>query len=158
MLNTRPLADCAGEVLSQAISDCAAEAELRKMSIRTKADPVAVSCDPDLMRVVLTNLIGNAVKYGEEGTEVQVTARRIGDAVRLEVTNQGVGVPPERMSELFSKFKRIQDPQLSSRRGTGVGLYLVRRIVELHGGRVGAEGEYGRWIRFWFEIPADQDD
>jgi signal transduction histidine kinase len=157
VLNVRALDDCAEQVIAQAIGDCTAEADLRKMSIRTEADPVSVSCDPDLMRVVLTNLIGNAVKYGEEGTEVLVTARRTGDMVRLEVTNQGVGVPQDRMPELFTKFKRIQDPQLSSRKGTGVGLYLVRRIVELHGGCVGAEGEYGRWIRFWFEIPAGRE-
>jgi signal transduction histidine kinase len=69
------------------------------------------------------------------------------------VTNHGIGIPVDRFPELFEKFHRLQDPRLRSRKGTGVGLYLVKRIVELHGGTVGVEGEYGQWIRFWFELP-----
>jgi signal transduction histidine kinase len=93
------------------------------------------------------------VKYGEKGTEILVAVSATPSALRVAVTNRGVGVAPERMPELFAKFHRIQDPQLRSRKGTGVGLYLVKRIVTQHGGSVGVEGEYGQWIRFWFEVP-----
>jgi signal transduction histidine kinase len=93
------------------------------------------------------------VKYGEEGTEILVAVHAPPGAIRVAVTNRGVGVALERMPELFTKFRRIQDPQLRSRKGTGVGLYLVKRIIELHGGQVGVEGEYGKWIRFWSEVP-----
>lgn len=149
-----PIADLAREVVALAVGDCASEAGQRRMTIRVEgAGPFPVSGDPDLLRVVVDNLVGNAVKYGEEGTEVVVTLRSLGDRLRVEVTNRGVGIPPDRLGELFGKFHRLQDPQLRSRKGTGVGLYLVKRIVELHGGAVGAEGEYGSWVRFWFEVP-----
>lgn len=149
----RPLEDFVREVVAPAVGDCAAEAAQRQMPIRVEGGPVAVSCDPDLVRVVMDNLIGNAVKYGEKGTEVLVAVSTTPGALRVAVTNRGVGVAPERMPELFAKFHRIQDPQLRSRKGTGVGLYLVRRIVELHGGQVGVQGAYGEWIRFWFQLP-----
>jgi signal transduction histidine kinase len=149
----RPLEDFVREVLALAVGDCAAEAAQRQMPIRVEGGPVPTGCDPDLMRVVLDNLIGNAVKYGEKGSEILVAVAATPAALRVAVTNRGVGVAPERLPELFAKFHRIQDPQLRSRKGTGVGLYLVKRIVELHGGQVGVEGAYGQWIRFWFEIP-----
>jgi signal transduction histidine kinase len=149
----RTLEDFVREVVAPAVADCTPEATQRQMPIRVEDGPTPATCDPDLMRVVMNNLIGNAVKYGENGTEILVAVRQVALSLRVEVTNQGVGVPPERIPELFMKFRRIQDPQLKSRKGTGVGLYLVKRIVELHGGSVGVEGEYGQWIRFWFEIP-----
>ena len=149
----RALEDFVREVVAPAVADCTPEATQRQMPIRVEGGPTPATCDPDLMRVVMNNLIGNAAKYGENGTEILVAVRRVALSLLVEVTNQGVGVPPERIPELFTKFRRIQDPQLKSRKGTGVGLYLVKRIIELHGGQVGVEGEYGKWIRFWFEIP-----
>jgi hypothetical protein len=66
---------------------------------------------------------------------------------------EGVGVAPESTPNLFQKFYRVHDPATTTTKGTGVGLYLVRRFVELHGGRVGVDGVYGSWVTFWFEIP-----
>lgn len=149
-----PIADVAGEVVALAVGDCSSEASQRRMTVRVEGEgPFPVCGDPDLLRVVMDNLVGNAVKYGEEGTEVVVALRPLADRLRVEVTNRGVGIPAERMGELFGKFHRLQDPQLRSRKGTGVGLYLVKRVVDLHGGKVGAEGEYGSWVRFWVEVP-----
>ena len=136
-----------------AADDLASEAAQRRMRVSIEGGPASAWGDPDLLRVVLDNLIGNAVKYGEEGTDVLVTLRPIGAGLRVEVTNHGIGIPADRFPELFEKFHRLQDPRLRSRKGTGVGLYLVKRIVELHGGTVGVEGEYGQWVRFWFELP-----
>jgi signal transduction histidine kinase len=150
------IADFNKEIIHQAISDASTEAARYKISITVNGEPVSVQADPELMRVVMDNLIGNAVKYGLEGTEILVISKKAGENLRVEVYNRGVGVPKDRLSELFSKFLRIQDPKLGSRRGTGVGLYLVKKFVEIHGGRVGVEGEYEKWIRFWFEIPANQ--
>jgi signal transduction histidine kinase len=151
----RALADFAVDVAALAAGDFASEAESRRMSVGIEGGPAPAWGDPDLLRVVMDNFIGNAVKYGEEGTEVAVALRpAAGGALRVEVTNRGVGIPADRMGELFGKFHRLHDPQLRSRKGTGVGLYLVKKIVEMHGGTVGVEGEYGRWVRFFFEIPA----
>ena len=148
--------DFCQEVVSRSIADLTPQASQREMTISLRGEPISLRADPDLMRVVMDNLIGNAEKYGESGTEIQVTVRQLPQRARVEVRNQGVGVPQERFPELFGKFHRIQDPELASRKGTGVGLYLVKKIVNLHGGQVGVEGQYGEWIEFWFEIPNDE--
>jgi len=154
----KPLADFCQEVVSPAIADLSLQASLRKMAIVLKGTPMPGQADLDLMRVVMDNLIGNAVKYGRSETEICVTVNRIPQGIHVEVRNQGVGVPSERFGELFQKFRRIQDAKLISRKGTGVGLYLVKKIIDLHGGRVGVEGEYEAWIAFWFEIPDGNDE
>jgi two-component system NtrC family sensor kinase len=141
------------EVIQPAINDFSPEASQRRMTIHFQGDPGRVFADPDLMRVVMENLLGNAVKYGQEGSEIRITAQETDHSFRVKVWNQGVGVPRERFPDLFAKFSRIQDPKLKLQKGTGVGLYLVKKIVELHGGKVGVEGEYEHWIEFWFEVP-----
>jgi signal transduction histidine kinase len=147
------VSDLCEEVVSPAMADLSSQAALREMTIILKGADVPGWVDLDLMRVVMDNLIGNAVKYGREGTKIQVAAERMAQGIRVAIRNQGVGVPPDRQEELFRKFRRIHDPNLKPRKGTGVGLYLVKKIVELHGGRVGIDGVYGEWIEFWVEIP-----
>jgi signal transduction histidine kinase len=90
-------------------------------------------------------------------TEIQMECQMTRGNPHVVVRNQGVGVPKERFSELFGKFSHVQDPTLSCRKATGVGLDLVKKIVELHGGRVRVEAEYGKWISFWFELSSDSD-
>ncbi len=116
--------------------------------------PLPVSLDPELMTVVLVNLLGNAAKYGREAGEVRLSARREGDSLRVAVRNEGPGFRPEERSRLFRRFSRLPDPELADRPGSGVGLYTCRRIVALHGGRIDADSEPGRWAEFRFEVPA----
>jgi two-component system NtrC family sensor kinase len=147
------LADFAAEVIRPALADFEAAAAARAMTLALEGEAGGICADPDLMRVAMDNLIGNAIKYGREKSKISITARRTPAGLRVEVRNEGVGVKPESIPKLFQKFFRIHDPATATTKGTGVGLYLVRRFVEMHGGRVGVEGEYGSWVTFWFEIP-----
>ena len=149
----RAIADFTAAVVRPAVADCEGAAAARGMTIALEGEPAPAQVDPDLMRVVMDNLIGNAIKYGKEGTVVRVALRRAHGRLRVEVRNEGVGVSPENVPKLFTKFYRVHDPATTTTKGTGVGLYLVRRFVELHGGAVGVEGQYGSWAAFWFEIP-----
>ena len=149
----REIADLGGEVIRPAVADAEASAAAKAMTLAADGEVDRAFADPDLLRVVLDNLIGNAVKYGREGTTVDIRARRVANGFRVEVRNEGVGVAPDKIGTLFRKFSRVQDPATGSTKGTGVGLYLVRRFVELHGGEVGVESEYGAWITFSFVIP-----
>lgn len=150
------IADLNADLIQSAIADFTDEASHRNLTITSTGDRVGLYADPDLLRVVFDNLIENAVKYANEGTEIKIHSRKTEGALRVEVSNQGVGVPTDQLSQLFTKFFRVQDPQLISRKGTGVGLYLVKRIVEIHGGHVGVESEYGHWIRIIFEVPDEK--
>ncbi len=119
-----------------------------------QASPIPADVDPELMTVVLVNLLGNAAKYAREGGEVRLSAKRDGDRLRVAVRNEGPGFRPEERSRLFRRFSRLPDPELAGRPGSGVGLYTCRRIVALHGGRIDADSEPGRWAEFRFEVPA----
>jgi hypothetical protein len=115
--------------------------------------PEPIQCDPDLLQIVLVNLLGNAVKYGREGGLVRVGVERQVDRLLVTVWNQGPGFPPGERPQLFRKFTRLQTPELKAKKGSGVGLYTAWRIVHLHRGRMDARSEYGQWAEFVFEIP-----
>jgi signal transduction histidine kinase len=115
-------------------------------------EPLPVRADPDRIHQVLANMLGNAVKYSPDGGLVQVTCRRRDASVRVEVRDQGIGVPEEYQSRMFTKFFRAGARE-SGIPGTGLGLSVSREIVEAHGGRVGFESRPGAGSCFWFELP-----
>jgi two-component system NtrC family sensor kinase len=112
-----------------------------------------VYADSNLLRIVYNNLLSNAVKYGEERGRIKLGARRDEDKATLSVFNEGRGIPPEEMSKLFEKFTRLESPEYARKRGTGLGLYICREIVEEHGGEIWADSEAGEWVRFSFTLP-----
>ena len=118
---------------------------------RVAAQMPRVSCDPDLLRQVFTNLIGNAIKFANRSQQPQVevtTLSRDGEAVFL-VRDNGVGFDPAAAQRLFKPFQRLHD---RSYEGFGVGLSIVKRIIDRHGGRVWAEGRPGQGASFYFTL------
>lgn len=113
----------------------------------------SVDCDPDLMTIAMTNLIGNAAKYGRKGGTIRLSVNRGPARVDVSVWNEGQGFKDEDRRKLFHKFSRLDDPELRKAKGTGVGLYTVWRIVNQHGGRIEAHSRYGQWAEFNFWIP-----
>jgi signal transduction histidine kinase len=117
-----------------------------------------VYADASLLRIVYENLLSNAVKYGREGGTILLEAREQPGMVILSVQNDGSGITPEQMPLLFQRFSRIDDAENAGSRGTGLGLYICREIVERHGGQIGVESETGHWVRFSFTLPAGPDE
>ncbi len=166
--------------------------------------PLRIEADPDLLKIVVVNLVGNGIKYGNPGGRLKLRARLMGgpaDETPLEaapeatprerplpgpgnaaapapgregppapspeprelplaagaftfsVWNEGPGFPEAQRARLFRRFSRLDTPELKSRKGTGVGLYSSWKIVKLHGGRMDASSEEGKWAEFWFTIP-----
>ncbi len=114
---------------------------------------VLVKVDPELARIALSNYLNNAIKYGREDGQVRVMARGAGSMVRMSVWNEGTGFDAAQRERLFRKFCRLSDTQTRRHKGSGLGLYLVREIVERHGGQVGALSEPERWAEFWMTLP-----
>jgi signal transduction histidine kinase len=164
-LSARSRVDVMNDVLAEAIELVRPQADnhgVRLMVCMPSPPLPPVCCDPTLLRIVTVNLLDNAVKYGNEGGDVRVTAellrdRKDGERLRISVWNSGPGFDPTQRDRLFRRFSRLDDPALKSRRGTGVGLYNSWRIVHLHGGRITADSEHGEWAEFSFEIPATAD-
>ncbi|MEP7381999.1 MAG: ATP-binding protein, partial [Gemmatimonadota bacterium] len=116
----RPLMDAARHTLS---------VELPEQSILVDVDPVRIA-------QVLTNLLSNAAKFTNPGGMIAIEARRVGEMLQLQITDNGVGIPVARLESLFEMFVQGHERPEESRGGLGIGLTLVRRIVDLHGGRV----------------------
>jgi signal transduction histidine kinase len=107
---------------------------------------------------MLQNLLSNAVKYSPRGGRVTVRARAVETGqIALEVEDQGVGIAPEALPRLFERYVRIANPETATVRGLGLGLNLVRALVEAHGGRVEVESEPGRGSRFRLILPAGSE-
>jgi len=99
--------------------------------------------DAKLFSEVILNLLSNAIKYSPSGTKVTLELREEGTRVVLEVRDQGYGIPKNHLSRIFDKFYRVKDERAQEERGTGLGLSLVREIVEMHKGHIEVESTVG---------------
>jgi CheY-like chemotaxis protein/anti-sigma regulatory factor (Ser/Thr protein kinase) len=112
-----------------------------------------VQADKDRIRQVLSNLLSNAIKFSPRGGEVTVGTRQQGAYVEVWVTDQGMGIPPEAIPQLFNKFFRVDNSQTRHIGGTGLGLALVKKTVEAHQGQVRVDSEPDRGSTFFFTLP-----
>lgn len=113
------------------------------------SEPLRVVGEARLLAIVVNNLINNALKYGRAGSEIAVRIDRVGERARLSVRNEGIGIPAADMKRLFTRFGRLKQPGSEGIKGSGLGLYLCRRIVSLLGGSIdarSAEGEYAEFV------------
>ena len=117
--------------------------------------PLAIEADQDRIGQVLTNLIGNALKFTPAGGTVTVVAKHTADSQKVEigVRDSGPGIAQKDFQKLFEKFSRIESQAMQGISGTGLGLTIAKEIVELHGGRIWVESEEGKGSYFAFELP-----
>ncbi len=114
--------------------------------------------DRDLLGTAIHNLIENAIRYSPENTRVQVTLGQLGDQARLEVKDQGPGIPPEDLDRIFERFYRVDPARSRQTGGTGLGLSIVRHILAQHGGQVLVESQLGEGSSFTLLLPlVDQE-
>jgi len=142
-------------MLEQARQATRDRAEQRHVPVDLEVDPGAevVMADPDRIDLALSNLLANAIRHGPPGRPVRLRALRADGGVRIEVRDDGPGIAPEHQPRLFEKFYRVPG---SAPGGAGLGLSIVRDVVEAHGGRVGVESTPGAGAVFWIELPHQQ--
>lgn len=128
----------------------------------TNRHEFAIDLDPELPTIVadtdkidqiLTNLASNAIKYSPNGGTITVSGRKSDGMIRMAVTDQGMGIPKEHLEKVFDRFHRIDNRDTRKVGGTGIGLYLVKHLVEAHGGKIWVESEVGKGSSFIFELP-----
>jgi PAS domain S-box-containing protein len=127
---------------------------LERATVETEdgSESMIVLADRERLGQVIANLVTNAVKYSPEDSEIAVRVSRGQDTVSIAVADRGVGIPPEAIPRLFDRFYRVAATQLRTP-GIGLGLYITRRIVEAHGGRITVESEPGQGSTFTVTLP-----
>jgi signal transduction histidine kinase len=145
------------EVLAAAIETSSPlfEQRLHRIEVDVPRIGLVIDADPDRMAQVFSNLMTNAVKYSEPGTRIGIEARRTSDRVRVRVIDEGAGIATDMIDKVFDMF--VQQPQTleRSRGGLGLGLSIVKSLVELHGGKVSAYSEgVGHGTELVVELPA----
>jgi signal transduction histidine kinase len=145
------------DLLREAAENVRAQTEQRhhRLEIEVPDDPLRVTADHVRVRQILLNLLSNAIKFTPEGGRLRIVGRADHGGARVEVTDTGIGIAPADQPKLFREFVQL-DPSASRHyEGTGLGLALCKRLVELHGGRIGVASDPGRGSTFWFTLPCE---
>jgi signal transduction histidine kinase/DNA-binding response OmpR family regulator len=128
-------------------------AEKKSQALLQHVEPhLHVHADALRFKQVLMNLAGNAIKFTPEGGQIELAARQVEDQVRIEVRDNGPGIPPEQQQRIFEAFVRLAQTG-SATEGTGLGLAITARLVELHGSKLGIESQPGDGTCFYFSLP-----
>lgn len=159
LLRARPID--ASTILLAALETSKPLIEARQHNLDTSFPPEALIVNADLTRMaqVVTNLLNNAAKYTEEGGEIRLNCRRDGNEVEISVRDNGMGIPTEMQRHVFELFAQVDRSIDRSQGGLGIGLTLVRSLVELHGGRVSMKSEgLGHGSEFRLHLPLFSSD
>ncbi|MEZ4388797.1 MAG: HAMP domain-containing sensor histidine kinase [Candidatus Krumholzibacteriia bacterium] len=143
------LADLAAQLVEEYAGRAARRGQV--LSLDLDGSDLSLDADPLRVRQILDNLLCNAVKYADEGTWIRIGGRRVGQDVELTVADGGPGVPAAELAVLFRPYGRGSLAGRAS--GTGLGLLVVQRLVECHGGRIAVESPAGAGLRFVVTLP-----
>lgn len=141
-------------VIGQALNRLRPLAQQKNIQIEESLDPLfSLEFDEDLMRQVISNLIDNAIKYSPSGSKVIVRSREEDGFIRFEVQDFGPGIPKDQLPLMFRKFGRLLHPAQQQVKGSGLGLYLSKYFIELHGGSIRLKSVEGEGTVFSFTLP-----
>jgi PAS domain S-box-containing protein len=143
-----------------------AEETVEKFRSQTSGHTFALDFPPDLpivpgdegrLRQVIDNLLSNAIKYSPDGGQIRVSGRADDLQVYVAVTDEGIGIPEDEQENIFDRFYRVRSGVSQRTKGAGVGLFLVKAVVEAHGGQVWVESKPGQGSTFVFTLPREQE-
>ena len=141
-----------GDVVREAVGSFAHLAASKSVLLKIEADDILLtaSCDSDRIRQVISNLLGNAIKFTPQGGSVTIQVGETENNIEISVTDTGSGIPKDRIDQIFERFAQFQT---KDRSGLGLGLYISKMLVEAHGGSLKVESIEGAGSRFSFSIP-----
>ena len=120
----------------------------------TDNEEKVMACDPDQIERIILNLLSNAIKYTKSGGEIWVLVEDLGDMLRITVKDTGKGIPEDQFEKIFERFRQVDSSFTRNQEGSGIGLSLVKSLVEMHNGAIKVKSEYGKGSEFIIELPA----
>jgi PAS domain S-box-containing protein len=148
-------------ILESSVEAARPQAASREIDLQVSLPPTPIRLDGDPVRLaqVFSNILNNASKYTERGGHIRLTSERIGDEAVVTIRDDGMGIPTEMLPRIFQMFTQVDHSLDRSQGGLGIGLALVRRLVEMHGGRVDAHSDgLGRGSEFVVRLPVVVDE
>jgi len=142
-----------GALLERTMEEFAEQSRQCRLDVSVNVEPLSVYGDSAELHEAVVNLVGNAIKYTASGGTIEARLQRDGDFAVLEIIDSGYGIPEDQQQELFQPFRRIKTRETYAIEGSGLGLYLVKRIVERHGGTIRFQSEYHKGSTFGFRLP-----
>ena len=147
-----------GSIISATVEECegyAAEKDI-KISFSQSEIPKLVRADRARLSQVITNLLSNAVKFSPVGSTVIVSASLVASDIRVEVSDQGIGISKQNQANLFTRFYQINPGTTASSKSSGLGLNIAKSLIELHGGSIGVSSIEREGATFWFTLPLSE--
>jgi signal transduction histidine kinase/putative methionine-R-sulfoxide reductase with GAF domain len=143
-------------VVTDAVDRVQPQLQLKQGTLRVDLapTPLTVLGDPERLATAVDNLLQNAVKFCDGPPRIEISGNREDGKVHLVVKDHGIGIPAAARTRLFEKFYRVESPEVQNAAGTGIGLYLVRQVIEGHGGQVDVDSQPGEGATFEIALPA----
>lgn len=136
------------------VQDMITSAESKNQTIKLELNGnKSIYVDKGRFSESVENLIGNAIKYSEPGSTIIVSTEAVDSRIKIKVTDQGPGLSPEDLKKVFGKFQRLSAKPTGGETSTGLGLSIVKQLIELHGGKVGVQSKPNEGSTFWIELP-----
>ena len=142
-------------ILNRSLTDhhAALKAKRQQLVISKSRKPLTLRADPTHIQMVIDNLLSNAIKYTPEKGRITLSSWATDTSAYIEVADTGIGIAKQDLPALFQRFSRLQNPASKTVEGSGLGLYLARSIVELHGGTITVRSQLGAGTRFRIKLP-----
>ncbi|MBW9150822.1 hypothetical protein KTC97_01150 [Clostridium estertheticum] len=124
-----------------------------KLIFDTDIEECIMSCDPEKIERVILNLLSNSIKFTRSGGSMKVNMYDKGKNIIISIKDTGIGIPPDKLNIIFDRFRQVDRSLTRKQEGSGIGLSIVKSLVELHGGTISVRSEYGKGTEFIIVLP-----
>ncbi|GIM30841.1 sensor histidine kinase [Paraclostridium bifermentans] len=145
------------ESICQSIVDFAKQKNI-EVIFDTDIEEKIISFDLDKMERIILNILSNSIKFTKEQGKIEIYIRESNEMLEIEISDDGIGIPQNKLNSIFERFKQVENNTIRSGEGSGIGLYLVKSLVDMHGGDISVESELGSGTTFKISIPAELEE
>ncbi|ERI89868.1 ATPase/histidine kinase/DNA gyrase B/HSP90 domain protein [Clostridiales bacterium oral taxon 876 str. F0540] len=143
------------DIVKNVVKSIESYARIKSVNIKfvSEIESQVIACDADKIERILLNLLSNALKFTNENGNIDITIKTEDKQICIYVEDDGVGIHEEKLKTIFKRFRKVDKSFTRNRQGSGIGLSIVKSLVEMHNGTISAESEYGRGSRFIVQLP-----
>lgn len=145
------------ESICQSIVDFAKQKNI-EVIFDTDIEEKIISFDLDKMERIILNILSNSIKFTKEHGKIEIYIRESNEMLEIEISDDGIGIPQNKLNSIFERFKQVENNTIRSGEGSGIGLYLVKSLVDMHGGHIDVESELGLGTTFKISIPVELEE